>query len=83
MLVDISVVKNLPASAGDAASIPGLGRCPGRKEWQRTPVFLPEKKIPWTEKPGVLQSCKESDTTEQLNIHTQAWRAQGSNVCRV
>ena len=24
-----SVVKNLPASAGDASSIPGLGRSPG------------------------------------------------------
>ena len=24
-----SVVKNLPASAGDASSIPGLGRTPG------------------------------------------------------
>ena len=24
-----SVVKNLPASAGDAGSIPGLGRSPG------------------------------------------------------
>ena len=25
-----SVVKNLPAKAGDAGLIPGLGRCPGR-----------------------------------------------------
>ena len=24
-----SVVKNLPANAGDAGLIPGLGRCPG------------------------------------------------------
>ena len=24
-----SVVKNLPTNAGDAGSIPGLGRCPG------------------------------------------------------
>ena len=31
------------------------------------------QRIPWTEKPGRLQSmgCKESDTTEQLtHIHT-------------
>ena len=38
---DGSVVKNLPASAGDvrdASSIPGLGRCP---RGQPTPVFLP------------------------------------------
>ena len=28
-------------------------------------------RIPWTEKPGRLQStgCKESDTTEQLHFH--------------
>ena len=35
------MVKNLPASAGDAGSIPGLRRSPeeGRKR-QPTPVFL-------------------------------------------
>ena len=38
-----SVVKDLPASAGDAGSIPGLGRSPWSKSWQRTPVFLPGK----------------------------------------
>ena len=44
-----SVVKNLPANAGDAGSIPGLGegsRCrfdPWRRAWQPTPVFLPGK----------------------------------------
>ena len=40
---DGSVVKNLPAKAGDirdASSIPGLGRCPGG---QPTPVFLPRE----------------------------------------
>ena len=35
-----SVVKNLPANAGDAGSIPGLGRSPGGANG--TPVFLPE-----------------------------------------
>ena len=38
-----SVVKNLPAEAGDTGDmdlIPGLGRSPGEK-WQPTPVFLP------------------------------------------
>ena len=34
-----SVVKNLPGSAADMGSIPGLGR----KKWQPIPVFLPEK----------------------------------------
>ena len=35
-----SVVKNLPANAGDAGSIPGLG-ISWRRTWQHTPVFLP------------------------------------------
>ena len=39
------LVKNLSASAGDigdAGSIPGLGRSPGRA-WQPTPIFLPRE----------------------------------------
>ena len=36
-----SVVKNLPANAGDMGSIPGSGRSPG--EWQPTLEFLPGK----------------------------------------
>ena len=35
---DDSVVKNLPASAGDAGSIPAW-----RRKWPPTPVFLPRK----------------------------------------
>ena len=35
-----SRVKHPPANAGDKGSAPGLGR---RKEWQLTPVFLPEE----------------------------------------
>ena len=40
------MVKDLPASAGDAGvvgSIPGLGKIPWRRKWQLTPVFLPGK----------------------------------------
>ena len=40
-----SVIKNLPANAGDTgdvASIPVSG-IPQRKKWQPTPVFLPGK----------------------------------------
>ena len=48
-----SVAKNLPANAGEAGSIPGLGRsleqematCSSNLAW----------KIPWTEEPGRLQ----------------------------
>ena len=36
---DGSVVKNLPANAGDTGLIPGSGRSPRRK-WQPTPIFL-------------------------------------------
>ena len=36
-----SVVKNLPANAGDTGSNAGSGRCPWRREWLPTPVFLP------------------------------------------
>jgi len=35
------VIKNLPASAGDADLIPEFGKIPWRKKWQPTPVFLP------------------------------------------
>ena len=45
------MVKNLPANAGYAGSIPGSGRdaipvsstSTWRKEWQPTPVFLPRE----------------------------------------
>ena len=38
-----SVITNLPANAGDADLIPGLGRFPWRRKWQTTPGFLPGK----------------------------------------
>ena len=39
-----SVVKNLPANAGDIGSIPGLGRSSGAGNGNLlTPVFLPGK----------------------------------------
>ena len=50
------MVKNPPADAGDIrdmGSISGSGRYPGRRQWQPTLVFLPEKS-PWTEEPGGL-----------------------------
>ena len=50
------VVKNLPASAGDAGSIPGLGRFPGVKN--ANPPGIPSWKNPWIEESGGLQSMK-------------------------
>ena len=37
------MVKNTPASVGDASSKPGLGKIPWRRKGQPTPVFLPGK----------------------------------------
>ena len=45
-----SVVKNPPASAEDAGSIPGLGRSPGGGNGN--PLLYSCRKIPWTEEPG-------------------------------
>ena len=44
-------MRNLPAKAGDPGSIPGLGRSPRQGNGS-----IPAWKIPWTEKPGRLQS---------------------------
>ena len=48
------MVKNLPASAGDAGSIPGLGRSPG--EVNGNPSRILAWRIPWTEEPDGLES---------------------------
>ena len=66
------VVKNPPASAGDArdvGSIPGWGRCPGEDSLEKeiaTHFSILVWRIPQTEDPGGLQSMvsQESDTTE-------------------
>ena len=52
-----SVVKNLPANAGDAGSIPGLRRSP--EEGNGNPLrysCLGDPMDPWIEEPGKLQS---------------------------
>ena len=66
-----TVVKNLPAKAGDtrdACSIPGSGRS---LEWEMaTHSIILAWKIPWTEDPGGLQSMghKKLDMTEYLTV---------------
>ena len=65
-----SVVKNLPANAGDTGdvgSIPGSGRSPGGGNGNPLQYFCQNGKR--TEEPGRSQSkvCKESDKTERLN----------------
>ena len=49
-----SVVKNLPANAGDLGLIPGSGRSPGKGNGNPLQYSCPG--IPWTEEPGGLQS---------------------------
>ena len=48
------VIKNLPANAGDAGSIPG-SEDPLEEEMATHSSILAWR-IPWTEKPGRLQS---------------------------
>ena len=45
-------MKNPPANAGDAGSIPGLRRSPGKTTLSSILAW----RIPWTEEPGGLQS---------------------------
>ena len=58
-----TVVKNLPANAGDEGLIPGSGRSPG--EGNGNPSSILAWEIPWTEEPGGCSplGCKESATS--------------------
>ena len=65
-----SEVKNPFANAGDARSvslIPGSGRSSGNEV--ATHSKIPAWRIPWTEKPGGLQSMGSHSQT-QLSTHT-------------
>ena len=57
-----SVIKNLPANAGDAGLIPGLGKSPANKMAMHFSILAWE--IPWRLEPGGLQSMgsQESQT---------------------
>ena len=61
-----SVVKNMPANAGDVGSIPGSGRSPGEgRKWQPSPVFSPGEFQGQGSLEGYsLWGRKEWDTTE-------------------
>ena len=60
-----SVGKDLPAKAGDAGLIPGLGRSPGGGNGN--PLQYSCLEIPWTEEPGGLQSTGSQKSPTQFN----------------
>ena len=64
------MVKNQPANAGDADSIPSR-EDPLEEGMTIRPNILGWR-VPWTEEPSLLQSMghKESDTTEHTRAHT-------------
>ena len=67
-----SVVKNLPANAGNKVLIPGLGRSP-EEEWQPTPVLLPGKSHGQRSLVGYsLCALKESDNNNNRTLHKYA-----------
>ena len=59
------MVKNLPANAGDAGSIPGSGRSPGGGHGNPLHGIFPAKSHGQRSLVGYRPwGCKESDTTE-------------------
>ena len=67
-----SVVKNLPANAGDSGSIPGSGRSPGEgngNPLQYSCLGNPMDRGVW--QATVRGVTKESDTTQELNNSEQ------------
>ena len=58
-----SVVKNTPANARDATSIPGLGRSSG--EGNGNPLQYSCWGIPWSEGPGGLQYLADHKRVRQ------------------
>ena len=72
-----SEVKNPPARAGDAGSIPRLERFPGGGNGQPTPVFLAGEAHGWRSLAGYGPwGRRESATTEQRNKKNK-WSSEG------
>ena len=68
-----STVKTRHAKAGDAGDLgsePWIRKIPLRRNWQRTPVFLPGKSHEQRSLASYSpRGGKESDTTEWLSMH--------------
>ena len=60
-----SMVKNPPANAGDAGSIPGLGRSPGKEMATHSSILAWE--VPLTKEPGGLQFTGLQKSWTQLS----------------
>ena len=61
------MLKNLPASAGDIDSIPGLGRSPGEENGNPVQYSCLENSMDRGVWPAIVHGITESDTTQQLN----------------
>ena len=61
------MLKNLPASAGDMDSIPGLGRSPGEENGNPVQYSCLENSMDRGVWPAIVHGITESDTTQQLN----------------
>ena len=76
------MVKGSAYNAGDLGSISGLGRSPRRK-WQPTPVLLPGKSHGRRSLVGYSPGGpKESDTTERLHFHSEAFAASVASISK-
>ena len=78
------VIKNLPASAGEAgdslSSVPESGRSPGGGNATHSSILAWE--IQWTEEPGELQSMgSQSIVHEELSTHT-AYSFYWPHLCK-
>ena len=83
---DSSFGKESSCSAGDPVSIPGLGRCPWRREWLPTPVFWPGEfhglDSPWGRKSRTRLSdfhlIKETEELPGWWEHSRPWMYEAS-----
>ena len=75
-----SVVKNLPAKCRRCGFDPWIGKIPWRREWQLTPIFLPEKFHGQRSLADYSSwGCKELDMTKLLthtHTHTHTHHVQ-------
>ena len=72
------MAKNLPANAGDAGSVSGLGRSLEKEVATRSRILAWE--IPWAEKPGGLQSMGSQKSQTRLSNY---WQQQSQKLARL